>query len=165
MTPKERRGKWLFLILASLIVIEKLFGVGLTLAGDWDKIKWLRSVVGPICFCVGLTALWDGEYRFRWFMGGSIALIGSLQIFVIARILLKLSDLVTQDTLDLFMRVAGYPLGLVMAVGLFYLVAGLLLLFSPSIRAFFRYQREGDISSVEPYIINDSVETDKRDLP
>jgi hypothetical protein len=48
MTPQERRGKRLFLLLAILIILDKLVGVGLAISGGWAEVRWLKSVVTPL---------------------------------------------------------------------------------------------------------------------
>ena len=141
MTPKQVRGKWLFLVLASLLILEKLVGVGFTLTGDLANVKWFKSVAQPIFISIGLAYLWYGDIWVRWLIGAAVALSGGLVVFVCARVLIKLANVTPPRLTDFFIQTVGYPVGIVATIGALHLIAGLLLLFSPSIRAFFRYQR------------------------
>jgi hypothetical protein len=143
MTPQERRGKRLFLVLATLIVLEKLAGVGLTLSGGLAEVRWLKSVAQPLGFAIAVAFLWQGDVWLRWLVGVACVLSGGLLAFVSGRVLVKLAGVTPPEATGYFMQVAGYPIGLVGAFGLLYVLAGLLFLFSPGMRAFFRYQREG----------------------
>lgn len=142
MTPQERRGRRLFLILATLIILEKLASVGFAFAGGWAEVRWLKSVVQPIGFAVAVAFLWQGDVWLRWLVGVACVLSGGLLAFVSGRVLVKLSEATPPETTGFFMQVAGYPIGVIAGVGLLYVLAGLLFLFAPSLRAFFRYQRE-----------------------
>ena len=142
MTPQERRGKRLFLILATLIILEKLAGVGLALSGGLTEVKWFKSVVQPIGFALAVAFLWQGDVWLRWLVGAACVFSGGLLAFVSGRVLVKLAGVTPPEATGFFLQVAGYPIGLVGIFGLLYVVAGLLFLFSPSMRAFFRYQRE-----------------------
>lgn len=143
MTPQERRGKWLFLALATLIVLEKLVGVGLTLFGGLAEVRWLKSVAQPVAFAFAVAYLWQGDVWLRWLVGVACVFSGGLLAFVSGRVLVKLAGVTPPEATGFFMQAAGYPIGLIGVVGLLYVAAGLLFLFSPSLRAFFRHQREG----------------------
>ena len=142
MTPQERRGKRLFLVLATLIILEKLAGLAITLTAGLAEINWLRSVLQPVAFALAVAFLWQGDTWLRWLVGAACLLSGGLLAFICGRVLLKLAGETPPAATEVFMQVVGYPIGLVGVYGLLYVLAGLLFLFSPSLRAFFRYQRE-----------------------
>jgi hypothetical protein len=143
VTSQERRGQRLFLVLASLIILDKLAAVGFALAGGMANVHWLKSVVAPIGFALAVAFLWQGENWLRWLVGVACILSGGALAFVSGRLLIRFAGVTPPDATGFFMQIAGYPLGIVGLIGLFYLIAGLLFLFSPSLQAFFRYQREG----------------------
>lgn len=145
MTPRERRGKRLFLILATLLILEKLYVVGLMLSGGLADVQWFRSVAQRVGFAAAIAFLWTGDVWLRWLVGVGCVLIGGLLAFVSGRILFQLAGETPPEATRVFMLVAGYPVGLVGLLGLLHVLAGLLFLFSPSMRAFFRHQREGPL--------------------
>ena len=142
MSPVERRGRIIFLAIASLIVGLKLSSVILAFAGGWEQVQWWKSVIQPLGFALGVVCLWQGENWLRWLLALALVVIGGSHLFVVAR----LTSLVAKETppqhAGFFLELLGLPLGLVGAIGLFYLSAGLVLLMSPSVKAFFAYQRE-----------------------
>jgi hypothetical protein len=80
MTRLEQRGKWLFLILATLIVLEKLAGIGFALFEGLGNVNWFRSVVTPIGVLCAIVGLWQGDEWLRRLVGGMFLLIGASQV-------------------------------------------------------------------------------------
>jgi hypothetical protein len=142
ITPQVRRGKRLFLILAGFIILDKLAGVGLVLAGGLPDVKWLRSAALPVGFALAVACLWQGDIWLRWLVGVACIVSGGFLAFISGQVLLRLAAVTAPEAAGFFMRVAGYPIGLVGLFGLIYVLVGLLFLFSPSMRAFFKYQRQ-----------------------
>jgi hypothetical protein len=142
MTPQELRGKRLFLILATLIILEKLASVGIALYGGLAEVKWLKSVALPLGIAMTVVFLWQGDIWLRWLVGILFVFKGSGQVYISGWLLAKLAGVTPPEATGFFMQAAGYPIGLVGVFGLLYVLAGLLFLVSPSMRAFFRYQRE-----------------------
>ena len=143
MTLQERRGKRLFLVLATLIILEKLAGVVLALIVADGAIDWRKSILQPLGTALAVGFLWQGDVWLRWLVGIALVLWGGLMTFVSAHVLILLAKRTPPDDAGFYMRWVGYPIGIFALFGLFYLTAGLLFLISPSMRAFFRYQREG----------------------
>jgi len=141
MTPQEQRGKRLFLVLATLIVLEKLAGIVLALSGGLAEVNWLKSVAQPIAFAGAVVYLWQGEVWLRWLVGIAYVFSGSVLVYVSARLFRIFAEEMPPKSSSL-MQVVGYPIRFVGLFGLLNVIAGLLFLFSPSMRAFFRYQRE-----------------------
>ena len=143
MTAQERRGKWIFLTFAALLIAERLLGVALALSGHGlAEIQWWKSVAQPLLFAMAVALLWQGENWLRWLVGMACLLAGGLQLFVAGRVLIRLAEVTPPEATGFFLQVAGYPLGVVGLMGLLELLAGLAFLVLPSVRAFFRYQRE-----------------------
>lgn len=149
MTNRERRGRLLFLILSVLIVLDKLFGAGLAVYTNWPDVRWLKGVIQPLGLALGVVLLWDGDTWLRWLMGTAFVVTGGVSVLVSGWLLFRFAEVTPPAATGLFVQAVGYPLGIVAALGLFHLTAGLLLLLSPSMRAFFRYQREGPTVRVE----------------
>lgn len=143
MTPKERRGKWLFLILAGLIVLEKLAGIGFALSDGLGQVNWFKSVVTPLGVLCAVIALWYGELLMQRLVGGMYILIGASQLYLAIRSLQQLQPKLTPDNAEFLIATLGTAFYIIAAFAVVYLLLGLLFLFSPSMSAFFRYQREG----------------------
>lgn len=141
MTALERRGKGIFLILAGLLIGERLLEVGLALSGGLGEVKWFKSVVRPLLFAVGVACLWEGENWLRWLMGTVCIFVGGVKLFVSGRLLFLVTEVTPPEATGFFLTAVGYPVGILGLIGLLELVAGLCFLVMPSVRAFFRYQR------------------------
>jgi hypothetical protein len=150
MTPQERRGKRLFLILATLTILDKLAGVGVAFIPFLAEGKWSRSDAQAAGFALAFAAgfalavvyLWQGHIWLRWLVGGACLLAGGLATFVSGLVLMSFAGRTPPDATGLLIQVARNLAGILGLFGLLYVVAGLLFLFSPSMRAFYRYQRE-----------------------
>jgi hypothetical protein len=142
MTPEERRGRRLFLLLAGFIVLEKLTGVALALSGGLAEVNWIRSVAQPLALALAVVFLWNGDEWLRRLVGVACVLTGGMSAYVSVRVLIKLARVTPPKATAFLMDLAGYPLGMMALFGVLYLTAGLLFLFSPSMGAFFRYRRE-----------------------
>jgi hypothetical protein len=143
MTRQERRGKRLFLVLATIIILDELIKVGFALSGGLADVKWLESVARPLAFVVAVALLWNGENWLRWLVGVACVVYGGGLALVSSHLLIKFGGITPPNATGNFMHVIGYPLVIVGFLAVFYLGAGLAFLLSPSLRAFFRYQREG----------------------
>ena len=66
--------------------------------------------------------------------GGLIALMSG-------RVLFRAAEVTLPESSDFFKQLLVYPMVVIALWGLAFLAAGLAFLFSPSMRAFFRYQR------------------------
>jgi hypothetical protein len=141
MNRQQIRGKWIFLFLATLLILEKLAGVGFVFSGDWGQIKWFGSVVKPLLIAAGIAFLWTGENWSRWLLSTAYILSGGFGLYLTGRIWFALSDRTPPDDRAFLIDIFGLPMGIVAAFATFHLVAGLAFLTLPSLRAFFRYQR------------------------
>jgi hypothetical protein len=140
MTPQEQRGRWLFLTLATLIMLDKLLGLGLTISGGVAEVNWFKVLLQPVGFAIILAFVWYGDRSMRLLLGWVSLLIGGLQVFTCVRIFTKLALRTPPKAAGFLMQFAGYSLGIVAAIGLFYFVAGLSFLASPSLKAFCHYR-------------------------
>lgn len=144
MTPRERLGKRLFVILATVIVLSKL-GAALTgvLYGS-GGVEWHQLVLAPsfetlvvvaagllqhwsvaLGLAVAVPFLWRGNDLLRRVVGIACVLVGGATMFLFAR---EVSEF-------------GLYFAVEHAHGLVDMFTGLALLFLPSLRDFFHYQR------------------------
>jgi len=141
MTPIERRGKWLLIVVGSLLILEKLVGVGLALSGGFANVNWLKSVIQPIGFSFAIAFLWHGDVWGRWLVGLACVIVGGTQAYSVGRVIVALKEIAPPDANDSPLRPLASVLGLAAAIALLHIVAGLIILISPSIRAFLRHQK------------------------
>jgi hypothetical protein len=166
MTPQERRGKRLFVVLATLITLEKLASIGLALSNGFGEVTWWKSVGQPAGFALAVGLLWYGDVWLRWLVGFGCLLTGGLPLFVTGRLLFRLAEVTPPDATEFFMQVVLYPVALAMSVSLFYVLAGLLFLFSTSMRAFFAYQcsrAQGRSEALDVRFAELTAELERRD--
>lgn len=143
MTPRERRGAWVYWTLVVLIALDKLSGVGLVLSDGLEQVKWWRSVILPLCPLLGLVLLRDGDRWLRWLMGAVLIAAGGLKLFAVGRVMFVLAEVGTPETNDFLLRVFGLPVGVLVAKEVLYMLAGVAILALPSLRAYFEYRRVG----------------------
>ncbi len=143
MTPRERRGAWVYWTLVVLIALDKLSGVGLALSDGLGQVNWWRGVILPLCPLLGMIFLRDGDRWLRWLMGVVLIAAGGLKLFAVGRVMFKLAEVGTPESNDLLLRVFGLPVGVLVAKEVLYMLAGVAILALPSLRAYFEYRRVG----------------------
>jgi hypothetical protein len=143
MTPRERRGAWIYWTLVVLIAVDKLSGVGLVLSDGLDQVKWWRGVILPLCPLLGMVFLRDGDRWLRWLRGFVLIAAGGLKLFAVGRLMYMLSEVSTPETNDFLLRVFGLPVGVLVAKEALYMLAGVAILALPSLRAYFEHRRVG----------------------
>lgn len=142
MTPQAQRGRRLFLILASLIVLLKSIAIMMALSHGLENLNWRDKILTPAGFAMCVMFMWGGENWMRWTMALVCIYLGCFGVYLCIRGPITLDLSTSQATEWRYFQFAWpYYLryGLVAA---FYLTVGLLFSFSPSLNAFFKYQRE-----------------------
>jgi hypothetical protein len=123
-------------VLIAPIVADCAAAIVIALSGDWQSIHWTASV---------LTPLWIAG----WF--GVLSLLGQWPSFVLSvmHCLLPGSGLIIHGVQGNRLapggpwgHLANCPSAVVIALGAWYLTAGLALMLLPGVRAFFAHQRE-----------------------
>lgn len=142
MTRQAQRGRWMFLALAGVLILQELANVGLGLLGEPGEISWLKSVVQPLALSATVAWLWSGHTWLKWIVGLGYVLSGGRVVIGCGKAIVLLAWMTPPDDPHLFWVIA-LPLALVGGVGVLNLTAGLLLLCSPALNAFFKHQREG----------------------
>lgn len=143
MTPRERRGAWVYWTLIVLIAADKLSGVGLTLSDGLGQVNWWRGVILPLCPLLGIIFLRDGDRWLRRLMGCVLIAAGGLKLFAVGRVMFMLAEAGTPESNDFLLRVFGLPVGVIVAKEVLYMLAGVAILALPSLRAYFEYRRVG----------------------
>lgn len=142
MTPQAQRGRRLFLCLATVIVLHKSVAIGLALSHGFANVDWFQKVLLPASLAMCVVFMWDGENWLRWPAALTCLLGGGFQFFICAHGLITLALITPFKAAWLYFQFA-VPLVLLFGItGTFYLAAGFLFLLSPSLQAFFRFQRE-----------------------
>jgi lysylphosphatidylglycerol synthetase-like protein (DUF2156 family) len=142
MTKIERRGKWLFLLIATLVVVDKLAGIGLALSHGLNDVRWLRSVLFPLCFVLGFIPLYAGDEFLRKFMGWAFLANGAFVVVTAVRVYLEASERLQGSDMEALLEVFGSIAAISLLWALLYLITGAALLWLPSIRAYLAYQRQ-----------------------
>lgn len=143
MNAKERAGRRLYFLLATLFILEKLASVAIMLT--WTplgEVNWLKSVIQPLALAVGIALLYHGDNTLRWLAGGGSIFEGGITAWLMGFLLWALYVRTPPDKMEVFQMLA-VPFGFVLVLGVLHIVMGLMILWWPSLQAFFRYQREG----------------------
>ena len=125
MTASERRGRRLFLILATLTVMVKLGSIFL---GIFGHVGWFGGVFSLI-LALSMPLLWRGTVWLQRLVGLTYVFSGTRSLIHWGR------SLVDYDVL-------GFSLAFDGILSLVDVLAGLAFLFLPDLVAFFRYRRE-----------------------
>lgn len=140
MSPQARRGRRIYLVLGAILVGLQLSGVLSALIGS-DQVQWWKSVIRPLILAGVLVWLWWGDQVLRWMAAGTCFLQGALPLYGSAHLAYRLAEVTPPGQADFLTKVLGPALTLLAAYGLFYLITGAVILFSPSLTAFFKHQR------------------------
>lgn len=143
--PTRTQEQWLFLILATIIALEKLIGIGFVFSEGLGEVNWFKSVVTPVGVFCAIVGLWQGDVWLRRLVGGMFLLTGASTLYLSIRSMVALQGKMQPHDPDFLIETVGTAFLIFGVFGVMYLLVGLLFLFSPSMRAFFRYQREGPL--------------------
>jgi len=69
MSPQERRGKWLFSLLAAIVMCEMITTISLTFLADLELPFKLGRFISPVCGAFLLYLLWRGQEWWRFALG------------------------------------------------------------------------------------------------
>jgi len=141
MSPQVQRGRRVFLILAGLVVVLKLIPVGMALANGFANVNWLRGVVLPVSLAMCVVCMWEGENWLIWLVSLPCVVAGGSQLFACIYLVVSLAWMTPFKASWLFLMFAQPTVLLLGVPGAINLTAGLLFLLSPSLKAFFQYQR------------------------
>jgi hypothetical protein len=141
-SPLVRRGRRLFLAFAVPLVLIEFLSIAVALTGDWDKIRWWRSVGFPCGTLVMFWFLWKGDPLIRWVAPLCLLVSGGTNLFLSGYVTVRLAQVTPPAFAGIFARIFGAILGALTLLGLLNVAAALVFLFAPSVRAFFRHQQE-----------------------
>jgi len=136
MSDPERRGRRLFFMIAAVLLLDSLSPLLLQFWLVFANVAWFRQVILPLIRAAAIVWLWQGERFLVWLVAGAAVVSGLGDLSGGAFVLIPL--------LQVGGPAAAGALPQIFGVGLFYVVwgllkitAGLLLLLSPSLKAFF----------------------------
>jgi hypothetical protein len=135
-----RRGRAVFLFIATLIVLDRLSSIVLALAGDPAELRLWRSVCIPALMILGVLSLWQGETWPRRLFALWCLLHGGLILAPLGFVLFRMAEITPPEKSDVFQGVTVFLLGLPLLYAAFYMLAGAVLWLSPSVRAFSAHQ-------------------------
>lgn len=82
MDSMQRRGRLLLVAITTWVVGERLLGLAVTFAGDWDEIRWLRSVIYPLVLIAYTLWQWGGDRTTSRYLGWILILDGGLLLAI-----------------------------------------------------------------------------------
>jgi hypothetical protein len=144
---KVRRGRRLFLGVVAALVVTTAASIGLGLWRNPDRIIWFSWVVVPLAFLAAAWRLWHGKWGEVWnvlgrrLAGWGLVGIGAAGTFTACRGLIVVGRLRSEADPDRWTKAMLALTANGLQSGAF-LIAGLLLLFSISLRGFLLHRRE-----------------------
>ena len=142
MSPLVRRGRVIFLVLASLIIIDHFSRMVLALIRDTKGLNLWSSILFPTAVILGVVSLWQGARWLRRLMALWLLVHGGKHLFIIGLLMYQMATVTPPDQADFFLRMSGILFGFPILYGGFCVSAGLALLGSRSLKAFFDHQWE-----------------------
>jgi len=131
-----------FLILATLIVGDRLASIVLALIGDTEKLNLWRSILLPALISGGVVSLWQGDTRLRWLMAAWSLMHGGANLLIFAFVMYRMAAVTPPEQTSYFLNVSAMLFGLPLLHAGFFIFTGLALLFSPSLNSFFDHQKD-----------------------
>lgn len=136
MLEPERRGRRLFFLIATLLILDTL---GPPLVGLWrnfPNVAWLSGVIRPLIFTALIVSLWKGERFLVQVVGWCSVISGLVSVSAGLMFLSPFVQVMRPEAgrLNLVLAIPGLWM---LSVGILRVLLGLLLLFSPSLKAFF----------------------------
>jgi len=136
MSDPERRGRRLFFAIAALLILDTLVPAVTVLWQNFPNVVWFSGVIRPLIYTALICSLWKGEPILVKAVGW-LSVISGLQTALPGFLLLLPLVLVWRPEagrLNLWLALPGL---LMLSFGILRVVSGFLLLFSPSLKAFF----------------------------
>lgn len=136
MSDPERRGRRLFFAIAALLILDTLVPAVTVLWQNFPNVVWFSGVIRPLIYTALICSLWKGEPILVKAVGW-LSVISGLQTALPGFRLLFPLVLVWRPEagrLNLWLALPGL---LMLSFGILRVVSGFLLLFSPSLKAFF----------------------------
>lgn len=143
MTARERRGKRLYTIVASLVILHQFAILISAVSNGIGNIKLTDSVIVPLGLVFMMIVLRDGDHWVRWMLGAVSLAKGGASTYLAIRIGLVVWQVFPKAKHPEVREMVDGILGIYLLGGLFYLIVTAILFLSPSFKAFMRYQREG----------------------
>jgi hypothetical protein len=141
MTALERRGKRILLFITVPLVFMHLASIGYSFSEGLANVRWFKSVVTPLGMICAVIGLWQGDEWLRRLLGAGLLLMGGSQIYLALRHVLAVRQ--KMESGDEILKIVETAFWGIAIFGALYACMGLVLLWSPNLRAFLRYQREG----------------------
>ena len=141
MTALERKGKWILLFITVPLVFMHLVSIGYSLSEGLANVQWFKSVVTPLGMICAVIGVWQGDEWLRRLLGAGLLFMGGSQIYLAVRHILAVRQ--KMETGDQILRILETAFWGMAIFGTLYACMGLVLLLSPSLRAFLSYQRQG----------------------
>ncbi|MFN3152177.1 hypothetical protein [Bremerella sp.] len=141
MVTSERRGRLFFLILATLIIADRLLVIVLGLAGATENFD-LWSLVLPWIVIVCVVSLWWGESGARRLLVLWSLWHGGTSLLMACYVMIRMAAITPPEQTDFFLTMSAKLLAFPILHASFYLFTGLALMFSGNLRTFFAYQQK-----------------------
>ena len=142
MSRLVRRGRAFFLILATLIVVDRLSSIVLAFIGDTENLSLWRSVLSPGLVILGVVSLWQGETWLRWLMAAWSLMHGGTNLLILAVIMYRMAAVTPPEQTGFFLNMSAMLFWFPLLHASFYISTGLALLLSRSLNSFFDHQQK-----------------------
>jgi hypothetical protein len=140
MPALERRGSYIYLALATLLVAGNSIALLLNLLGGWEQIRWGKAALSFVVI-VGVIFLWRGNETLRQTIGMLCVVSGVVGLVGLVRVHWQLWRTLTPDEWNLLLRLGKVIIPYFFLAALLEIAVGLAIMVLPSVRAFLSYQR------------------------
>lgn len=142
MSNLVRRGRVFFLILATAIVVDRSWCIVIALVGGAENLNFWRSVLLPALMIYHVVLLWQGENWVRWVTAVWSLLQGGIYLLIVGTSMYRLAVITPSEHAGVFLKFSAVFFGVLLLHAIPYVFAGLALLLSPSLKAFFAHQQK-----------------------
>jgi hypothetical protein len=132
-----KRGKFLFIFLASLIVVNEATNILFSLSRPFSEIRWVTSIFLPMLMIWSAWELWKtGNKATRWTFSGLIVLKGISLLFAFGYVAYRLFKEIPPESLAELFWFPNLMVIIPILYSIMFIVVGISLFCIPSINAF-----------------------------
>ncbi|MEW4561651.1 hypothetical protein AB1K70_03950 [Bremerella sp. JC770] len=141
MVTPEKRGRLLFLILAALIVVDRLAVIVLGLTSETENLNLWRSFLMPSWVIICVVSLWYGGTWPRLLLAFWSLWHGGMNLLLVCFTMVRMASITPPEQTGFFLSMSAKLFGFPLLHASFYVFTGLALVFSSSLKTFFQYQQ------------------------
>jgi hypothetical protein len=139
----KKRGRQLFLVLASLIVFNEATNLLLVITTGSSISTWLRSMCFPLVILWAVWNVWNsGDRGSRFTLGGLLIAKSLIAMWVFGFLMISMAKITPSNEARFFWEISAFLFALPALQAIVFIAIGLTICYSRSIRAFLETRKD-----------------------